>query len=132
MPIAARLCLMSALLFGMDGCMSQDRYVINQSARTALPARHTPNRMITAGSVLTWIGTAVSLAGTVMVAVGKVQDSTPLFYAGGISALVVEPIMWTGTGLWIAGAMRRPYAVPPPAAASTAASTEVPAKHATD
>ena len=132
MPIAARLCLMSALLFGMDGCMSQDRYVINQSARTALPARHTPNRMITAGSILTWIGTAVSLAGTVMVAVGKVQDSTPLFYAGGISALAAEPIMWTGTGLWIAGAMRRPYAVPPPAAASTAASTEVPAKQVTD
>lgn len=132
MPIAARLLLMSALLFGMDGCMSQDRYVINQSARTALPARHTPNRMITAGSILTWIGTAVSLAGTVMVAVGKVQDSTPLFYAGGISALAAEPIMWTGTGLWIAGAMRRPSEAPPPAAASTAASTEAPATRVTD
>ncbi|MBL9044909.1 MAG: hypothetical protein JNM83_25095 [Myxococcales bacterium] len=132
MPIAARLLLMSALLFGMDGCMSQERYVIDKSARTPLQARHTPNRMITAGSVLTWIGTAVSLAGTVMVAVGKVQDSTPLFYAGGISALAAEPIMWTGTGLWIAGAMRRPSEAPPPAAASTAASTEAPATRVTD
>ena len=67
------------------------------------------NPMITAGSVLTWIGTAISLVGTTLVAVGKVQDNTLLFYVGGISALSAEPLMWTGTGLWIAGAMRRPY-----------------------
>lgn len=73
------------------------------------------NPMITAGSVLTWIGTAISLLGTSLVAVGKVQENTTLFYLGGISALSAEPLMWTGTGLWIAGAMRRPYEVTVPA-----------------
>ncbi len=72
------------------------------------------NPMLTAGSVLTWIGTAISLTGTVLVAVGRVQDNTSLFYLGGISALSAEPLMWTGTGLWIAGAMRRPYETPAP------------------
>lgn len=74
-----------------------------------------PNRMITAGSVLTWVGTAISLVGTAVVIVGKVQDSTPLFYAGGITALSAEPIMGIGTGLWIAGALRLPFEVTKPA-----------------
>lgn len=72
------------------------------------------NPMITAGSILTWVGTAISLTGTVLLAVGKVQDNNPLFQAGGIAALSAEPLMWTGTGLWIGGALRRPYEVPPP------------------
>lgn len=71
------------------------------------------NRLITAGSILTWVGTAISLAGTAIVAVGKLQDNTPLFYAGGITALAAEPLMWTGTGLWIGGAMRLPFEVRP-------------------
>jgi hypothetical protein len=68
-----------------------------------------PSRLITAGWVLTFIGTAVSLTGTALFAVGKVQDNNPIFYAGAFSAIAAEPIMWTGTGLWIAGALRRPY-----------------------
>lgn len=67
------------------------------------------NPKITAGAALTWIGTGISLVGTVLVAVGKVQDNSPLFYAGAISALAAEPLMWTGTGLWIAGALRPPF-----------------------
>jgi hypothetical protein len=70
------------------------------------------NPAITAGSVLTWTGTAISLIGTALLAVGKVKDNQALFYIGGISALSAEPLMWTGTGLWIYGAMRPPYEVP--------------------
>lgn len=72
------------------------------------------NPTITAGSVLTWTGTAISLIGTVLVAVGKVKENQTLFYVGGISALCAEPLMWAGTGLWIYGAMRPPYEVPLP------------------
>ena len=75
------------------------------------------NRLITAGSILTWAGTAISLVGTAVVIAGKVQDSTPLFYAGGITALSAEPIMGVGTGLWIAGALRLPFEVSKPAEA---------------
>lgn len=64
---------------------------------------------ISAGAALTWIGTGISLVGTVLVAVGKIQDNNPLFYAGGITALAAEPLMWTGTGLWIAGALHPPF-----------------------
>lgn len=64
---------------------------------------------ISAGAALTWIGTGISLVGTVLVVVGKIQDNNPIFYAGGITALAAEPLMWTGTGLWIAGALRPPF-----------------------
>lgn len=70
------------------------------------------NPIITAGSVLTWTGTAISLIGTAIFAIGKVKDDQALFYLGGISALSAEPLMWAGTGLWIYGAMRPPYEVP--------------------
>ncbi|HMY60045.1 MAG TPA: hypothetical protein PK472_17405 [Pseudomonadota bacterium] len=78
------------------------------------------NRLVTAGSILTWVGTAVSLAGTVIVAVAKREDNTPLFYAGGITALAAEPMMWTGTGLWIYGALRLPFEKNPPQNTPTA------------
>lgn len=86
------------------------------------------NRMVTAGSVLTWIGTAISLVGTGLVAAGKLRGDDGLFVVGGVMALSAEPIMWTGTGLWIGGALRRPYEAPAtttwpasPAPASTSA-----------
>jgi hypothetical protein len=58
---------------------------------------------------MVWIGTAISLAGTVIAIAG----SGDLRFAGEITALSAEPIMLTGTGLWIAGAARRPFEVPP-------------------
>jgi len=70
------------------------------------------NRMVTAGSVLTWVGTAISLLGTGLVAAGKLRSDDRLFIVGGAMALSAEPIMWTGTGLWIGGALRRPYEAP--------------------
>lgn len=85
------------------------------------------NRMVTAGSVLTWIGTAISLVGTGIVVAGRLRGDDGLFAIGGVMALSAEPIMWTGTGLWIGGALRRPYEAPAstwpasPAPASTSA-----------
>jgi hypothetical protein len=70
------------------------------------------NRMVTAGSVLTWIGTAISLIGTGLVAAGKLRGDDGMFVIGGALAIGAEPIMWTGTGLWIGGALRRPYEAP--------------------
>jgi hypothetical protein len=80
-----------------------------------------PNRKISAGAALTWIGTVVSLVGTVLFAVGKVQDQNALFYAGAFTALAAEPIMWTGTGLWLSGALHPPFETSPPRAAGPAA-----------
>ena len=67
------------------------------------------NRLIAAGSALTWIGTAISLAGTVVFAAGGDALRLP----GGLIALSAEPLMWTGTALWIVGALGHPAEVPP-------------------
>jgi hypothetical protein len=64
-----------------------------------------PNRMMTAGSALTWIGTAISVAGTVLFLAFSDFDR---HWAGAGLALSAEAVMWTGTGLWIAGAGRHP------------------------
>lgn len=72
------------------------------------------NPLVTAGSVLTWIGTAISLGGTFVAVAGKGRGDDGLFLIGGITALAAEPLMLTGTGLWIAGANRRPYEVQTP------------------
>lgn len=95
--------------------LNQQQLGLNTAAiSVSIPVRaYSPK--ITAGAALTWIGTAISLVGTVLVAVGKIQDNSTLFYAGGISALAAEPLMWTGTGLWIAGALRPPFETTAPA-----------------
>lgn len=109
----------SALRF--DPARLPDTEIVSIEARAL-------NRMVTAGSVLTWIGTAISLVGTGLVAAGKLRGDDGLFAIGGVMALSAEPIMWTGTGLWIGGALRRPYEAPAaftspasPAPASTSA-----------
>lgn len=151
-PALFRLSLLCSF-FLAQGCVSQDRYVIQHEDLARITAASQPgalvsavrtadrkpvqvkisalqhetiapygdgtfqvvakakNRIITAGSVLTWTGTAISLIGTAIFAVGNVRDDQALFYLGGISALSAEPLMWAGTGLWIYGAMRPPYEV---------------------
>jgi hypothetical protein len=69
------------------------------------------NPMVTAGAVLTWVGTALSLIGTGVFIAGKVQGNNSLYYGGGIAAISAEPLMWTGTILWLLGAVRKPYEV---------------------
>jgi hypothetical protein len=64
--------------------------------------------MMTAGSTLTWIGTAISVAGTVLFfAYGDFDKH----WAGAGLALSAEAVMWTGTALWIVAAGKHPQEV---------------------
>jgi hypothetical protein len=67
------------------------------------------SKMVIAGQALTWIGTGISLAGSVLFFGFR---SGLLHEAGGGLALSAESIMWTGTGLWIAGQRAHPMEVP--------------------
>jgi hypothetical protein len=58
------------------------------------------NRKLIAGSVLTWVGTAISITGTAML-VASWNDHGPLYTTGWVLAPVAEPIMIAGTVLWI-------------------------------
>jgi len=79
----------------------------SSSGPVLLPTRrYSP--MVTAGVVLTGIGSALSVAGTVLFfANGGAYRS-----AGGPVALSGEPPMILGTVLWIMGIMRPPQEVP--------------------
>ena len=66
------------------------------------------SRMVIAGQALTWIGTGISLAGTVLF---FGFDGGVKHWAGGGLALSAESIMWTGTGLWIAGQRSHPQEI---------------------
>lgn len=63
------------------------------------------NPMATAGVVMTWVGTAISAAGTAMF---FATSGGAVHLAGAILAGSAEPIMLTGTGLWIGGLARPP------------------------
>ena len=64
--------------------------------------------MMTAGSTLVWIGTAISVAGTVLFfAYGDFDKH----WAGAGLALSAEAVMWTGTALWIVAAGKHPQEV---------------------
>ena len=106
--------------------LSALRYDPNRLPNTELVSveARAKNRLVTAGSVFTWVGTAISLFGTGLFAAGRLRSDDGLFLIGAVMSLSAEPIMWTGTGLWIGGALRRPYEVTTsasPAPASTSA-----------
>lgn len=67
------------------------------------------NPVVTAGSTLTWVGTAVSLVGSGLFLAGRVRGDEALFLAGSFTALAAEPVMWAGIAYWLAGTMRPPY-----------------------
>jgi hypothetical protein len=71
---------------------------------------HAPSRMMTAGSALTWIGTAISVTGAVLFFGFSDFDK---HWAGAGLALSAEAVMWTGTGLWIAAAGKHAGEVAP-------------------
>ena len=64
------------------------------------------NRKLVAGSVLTWIGSAISITGTAFL-VASWNSGGPLYAAGWALAPTAEPIMIAGTVLWIL-ALKRP------------------------
>ncbi len=66
------------------------------------------NPALTAGSTLTWVGTAVSLLGSGLFLAGRVRGDEALFLAGSLTALTAEPVMWAGIAYWLAGTMRPP------------------------
>jgi hypothetical protein len=70
---------------------------------TVKTRRYSP--MVTAGSVLTWIGSAISIAGTTMFLATNTGD---VHLAGLILAPSAEPLMIAGTVLWIVGLIRHP------------------------
>ena len=70
------------------------------------------SRMVTAGSLMTFIGSAISIAGTIVFFVGYSRNDATLMKAGYISAPSAEPIMITGTVLWVLGARSHPQEIP--------------------
>lgn len=62
--------------------------------------------MLTWGHALTWVGTAVSLAGTALFLATQ-TGSTP-WVAGIATAAAAEPLMIAGTVLWIRAVRKRP------------------------
>jgi hypothetical protein len=79
---------------------------------TRVPS-HTLNRMVTAAQVLTWVGSAISVAGTIVFVAHHADLHDATASTAGIVALSAEPVMLTGTMLWIYGQTRnRPEEVP--------------------
>jgi hypothetical protein len=80
-----------------------------ENGEVAIRAR-APSRMILAGSILTWVGSAISIGGTLM---WLLTSKGPVYDAGiGLTASA-EPIMIAGTVLWIVGGLRHPETVAP-------------------
>lgn len=77
------------------------------------------NPAVTAGSTLTWVGTAISLVGSGLFLAGRVRGDEALFLAGSFTALAAEPIMWAGIAYWLAGTLRPPYESPSPSPRAT-------------
>jgi hypothetical protein len=71
------------------------------------------NQALTAGATLTWVGSVLSVAGSIVffTLLARGEQDSPLFVASGVTALVAEPIMWAGTILWPLALVRPPYEV---------------------
>jgi hypothetical protein len=69
------------------------------------------NRKLVAGSVLTWIGSAISIAGTALL-VATWNSGGPGYTAGWVLAPSAEPIMIAGTVLWILALKHPPMESP--------------------
>ncbi|MFO0576548.1 MAG: hypothetical protein U1A78_21290 [Polyangia bacterium] len=75
--------------------------------RLVTARRYSP--MVTAGAVLTYIGSVASVAGSI----GFFASDEPLRLAFGLLALSAEPPMIVGTVLWVLGLNRRPQEARP-------------------
>jgi hypothetical protein len=69
------------------------------------------NKRLIAGSVLTWVGTAISIAGTAML-VATWNNHNDLYTTGWVLAPSAEPIMIAGTVLWILALKHPPMEMP--------------------
>ena len=98
----------AALVSGRELSSDGGRVVIETRAR---------NRLLEAGHALTWIGSAISIAGTALFlpnVLRRTPEEEQRFLIGGPIALGAEPIMWAGTALWVLGTMRPPQEGPMP------------------
>lgn len=75
--------------------------------RLVTARRYSP--MVTAGAVLTYIGSVASVAGSI----GFFASDEPLRLAFGLLALSAEPPMIVGSVLWVLGLNRRPQEARP-------------------
>jgi hypothetical protein len=64
--------------------------------------------MVTAGSILTWVGSAVSVAGSVL----YFTAGGGWRVAGAAMAGAAEPVMMTGTVLWVVGGLKHADEIP--------------------
>lgn len=87
------------------GALRLDRVSRVDDYQAIVPAS-APSPMVTAGQVLTWIGSAASIAGTILFLVTP-SDSAP-WAAGIATAVSAEPLMISGTVLWLLGLKKRP------------------------
>src|SRR5262249_47783017 len=73
------------------------------------------NPMLTAGVVLTCVGTVISVVGSAIFFAtwNPSPAQTDLHNAGGITALAAEPLMWAGPILWPLGIQRPPHEARP-------------------
>jgi hypothetical protein len=83
---------------------AQPETLVAAAAPTVRSRRYSP--MVTAGVTLTTIGSIISVVGSVIYFASPDNQ-----LAGGIVALSAEPMMITGTVLWIVGLMRPPQEV---------------------
>ena len=123
----ALACALIALVH--TGCYTEREYIVSGSTTTRVkdgrPVRLDPrvtitvedardpnhvrvrargkNNKVLAGNILVWIGTPISIVGT---AFFLAQSSGTLHTTGLIMAPSAEPIMITGTILWVVGLIR--------------------------
>ena len=87
--------------------LSVKEAVVREGGVVAVPSR-THSRRIVVGSTLVWIGTPLSIAGLCMVIFGR----NAVRWAGIPIAAVAEPLMISGTVLWVQGARAHPQELP--------------------
>jgi hypothetical protein len=98
---------------GTRACVRGDT-VVRESAKPQPDGKvrvisKTHSDTTTMGSALTWLGTPISVAGTLLIILGS-GTTKGLGYAMALSA---EPVMITGTVLWCLGLVKHPQEVAP-------------------
>jgi hypothetical protein len=70
------------------------------------------SRFVTAGAVLTLVGSGISIAGGLIFFIGLARNDSTLMNIGYGLAPSAEPMMITGTVMWVVGLRRHPQEIP--------------------
>jgi hypothetical protein len=90
--------------------LSEREAIVRPDGEVAVPSR-SYSRKILIGSTLVWIGTPLSIAGLLMTILGH-GHTIDVRWAGIPIAAGAEPIMISGTVLWVQGARAHPQELP--------------------